>query len=548
MLTQHIALVTAAGGVNLSDLARASAALQKQVTNDLAPLWGITATVDGFPQLEDVPADYWPIIVGVPELGREAGIHLDENGQPYALVALSASWPFEASRACLDMLVNPFGDRTVTAASPRSDQGPVKVLVEVCGPCGDWANAYAVNGIFVADFCTPAYFGARLAARERLSFHGSLSAPFELLRGGRLAWHELTSNSWWLRSYHAEDPIDTELGALEHGLVSVRALARRSEPIGTRTPQLSQEPLETHARLLGEQESSASRARAHRLRALVSKRLVLGSGDRTPMLLTRSRSVDGQSGRVRLEASTHERLELSTEELESWVREELTRSAPGQIDTSADREHERVADDERSPAPRLSGHLEVDAEADARERRAPAPLAAHDNTHGAVAPTASTNEQPPPALSPYSSIAPVSGLMTESRASGSRAGWVLGGAALAGAVLFALAAAKSGVNGRTSVRQPNMGRNQTVLSEARSSSALVHAPPGNTEASRAESQELSASAPTIALGQGSTRADTGRRVRPRGQQSAANSNTTSAGHAAGRQPPASIEDLIETRR
>src|SRR5687767_11333776 len=150
MLTQHIALVPEAGGVDLSELSRVSAALQKQVTRDLSPLWGMSATVDAFHELEDVPVGYWPIVISRGELQRAAGVHLDRNGQPYAHIALSPLWSVEASRACLEMLISPFGDRTTTAASPRTGQGLVKLLVEVCSPCAAANYGYAINGVLVS--------------------------------------------------------------------------------------------------------------------------------------------------------------------------------------------------------------------------------------------------------------------------------------------------------------------------------------------------------------------------------------------------------------
>src|SRR5262245_46055653 len=48
MLTQHIALVPEVAGINASELARVSAALQKQMLRDFSPIWQVAATVDPF--------------------------------------------------------------------------------------------------------------------------------------------------------------------------------------------------------------------------------------------------------------------------------------------------------------------------------------------------------------------------------------------------------------------------------------------------------------------------------------------------------------------
>jgi hypothetical protein len=102
---------------------KVSAALQKQTTRDLAPAWDISATVDAFEKLEDVPAEYWPMIaMDNIDVQRAAGIHEDRNGQPFALINASSNldtWSLTASHEAFEMLVDPFGNRVVAADSPN---------------------------------------------------------------------------------------------------------------------------------------------------------------------------------------------------------------------------------------------------------------------------------------------------------------------------------------------------------------------------------------------------------------------------------------------
>ncbi|HEX7480089.1 MAG TPA: hypothetical protein VF331_19985 [Polyangiales bacterium] len=268
MLTQHIALVPEGNGVNASDLARVSAALQKQVVRDLTPLWSISATVDAFPNLEDVPVGYWPIVVTFRPLGHEAGVRVDRNGQPYALVELCASWSLSASRACLEMLVNPSGNRSVTTASPRTDQGPVELLLEVCAPCEDPRHAYVINDVLVADFCTPAFYGAGSGiGHVRYTFTAAAAAPFELLPGGHLTWYDPVSDSWWLRTHSGDNVVDTRLGAVEGSLSSVRELVFARAPRRLGPGALSIEAFEARTGVSRQHALQASQYRAHRLRA-----------------------------------------------------------------------------------------------------------------------------------------------------------------------------------------------------------------------------------------------------------------------------------------
>ncbi len=63
MLPAHIALVSEASRLSAGELGEVAAAIQKQISRDFAPLWGISADVSAFPALERVPLDYWPIII-----------------------------------------------------------------------------------------------------------------------------------------------------------------------------------------------------------------------------------------------------------------------------------------------------------------------------------------------------------------------------------------------------------------------------------------------------------------------------------------------------
>src|SRR5258708_33866287 len=85
MLIRHVALVSEESKISMGELSAVAAALQKQATRDLAPLWRLEATVTAFERLEDLPLDYWPG-VGKDDIGdpRAAGYHEDENGQPFA--------------------------------------------------------------------------------------------------------------------------------------------------------------------------------------------------------------------------------------------------------------------------------------------------------------------------------------------------------------------------------------------------------------------------------------------------------------------------------
>src|SRR5262245_15214122 len=114
-LIRQVALVpddNIGGQLTMGAVSKVAAALQKQATRDFGPIWGVTATVDAFASLSEVPLGYWPIIVGQEGQGG-GGVHLDQDNQPFALVDFTSDWTVTASHECLEMLADPSGNRLV---------------------------------------------------------------------------------------------------------------------------------------------------------------------------------------------------------------------------------------------------------------------------------------------------------------------------------------------------------------------------------------------------------------------------------------------------
>jgi hypothetical protein len=203
-LLRQVALVSESQEIDPGDLTRVSAALQKQATRDLVQFWNVKATVDAFLQLEDVPIGYWPIMIK-DNIGFDAaGIHLDQDNQPFALVTASGDrdvWSLTTSHELIEMLVDPFGNRLMAGDSPKPDQTRVQFLVEACDPPEAAEFAYTVNGILVSDFYTVRFFDPVAAPGVRYSFTGAITQPREVLRGGYLSWLDVASNTWWQETW-----------------------------------------------------------------------------------------------------------------------------------------------------------------------------------------------------------------------------------------------------------------------------------------------------------------------------------------------------------
>ena len=244
-LIDHVALVSLTSDVPTRALLQVAAAVQKQVTRDFWPTWGLPATVDAFEDLSSVPSDYHQValfgdpaeLVGrlefaigpqnatrlIAQFDRDQlqGIHLNEfTRQPFALVALSENWSVTASHEILELIADPYGNRLVAAAVPGDPDRRVNYLLEVCDPCQSvW---YPVNGVPVSDFLTPRYFDPVRLDGTRYSFTGELEYPLHILDGGYVTWI---------------DPRDSGLYQLRAGesgpvlLVDVADLARSSAPL-----------------------------------------------------------------------------------------------------------------------------------------------------------------------------------------------------------------------------------------------------------------------------------------------------------------------------
>ncbi len=262
VFVQQVALVSEVADIPAQEVTRISAALQKQVTRDFAPIWQIPATVDGFSALDDVPIGYWPVII-VQDVQGAAGVHLDKDGQPFALVEVGDSWSLTASHETLEMLGDPSGNRMVAGPSPRPDQGRVEFLVEVCDPSEDADCAYTVNDVLMSDFYTPHYFDPVKQENVRYSFTGAITQPRQVLPGGYLSWHNPTDDHWYQLTHFGPQPQFRDLGVLSRNGQSLRAVIDSLTP---QTKRLSHLPRET-AMLTGAVDAASSAARATSARA-----------------------------------------------------------------------------------------------------------------------------------------------------------------------------------------------------------------------------------------------------------------------------------------
>jgi len=240
ILNAHVALVSESPAVALPEVNAVAAALQKQVTRDFGPLWNVQATVDAFDRLESVPVDYWPIILrdDINEPSA-AGFHTDDHGQPFSLVQIDANWPLTASHEALEMLADPFGNRTVAGAPPVQAPDPISkfervvYLVEVCDPCESDKFAYSVNGITVSDFITHHYYDPNGVTGVRYSFRGHIHEPHEVLDDGYVSFGNPVDNHWYQIIVR-----DGKVGTRDLGVIQANRGASLREAVDRRVREI----------------------------------------------------------------------------------------------------------------------------------------------------------------------------------------------------------------------------------------------------------------------------------------------------------------------
>lgn len=286
LLTDHVALTSLTRSVTTGSLMKVAAAIQKQVTRDLSPIWGIRGTVNAFELLTDVPTDYYQVVIfndtdellGRLEsaLGADqaaalvegfdsqtiGGIHVNAwTRQPFALVqAVDDSWPALASHEILELLVDPYGNRLIAAAHALDASRRVEYLLEICDPCQQiW---YTVNGVPVSDFYTPRYFDPVRNDCNRISFTGELTYPLEILDGGYVSFIDPEDDGLYQLSGGSDEP---RLVASQQALAGSKTALRTIVDGDTDTPRLTSASLRTaRGAVAAWQSGEAVRAAAER--------------------------------------------------------------------------------------------------------------------------------------------------------------------------------------------------------------------------------------------------------------------------------------------
>jgi hypothetical protein len=177
------------------------AALQRQVTNDFRPYWGMDASLYLWPKERGtIPAGWWQIVVlDDPDQAGALGYHeLSAVGTPLGKVFAKLdkdngyAWTVTLSHELLEMLGDPDIDTAKQCADGNFYALEVADAVEA-DPLG-----YEIDGYLLSDFVTPRWFNEE-AKFDRYSFQQHVTKPLELAPGGYISvfqngqWNQITA-------------------------------------------------------------------------------------------------------------------------------------------------------------------------------------------------------------------------------------------------------------------------------------------------------------------------------------------------------------------
>ena len=193
----NVAIVSTSNRLKQTELTEVAAALNTQVQEHFGPLWNIRAEVHAFNSPKEVPPDYWPVTVRDSIGDGMMSYHALRGKQPFVEVAYGGYWTLGASHDLLEMLVDPKLNNIVEAPSIVPGQKRnVKFPVQICDPCASPNNGYRINGVLVSDFSTPGFWNNKSPSKGKYSYTGSLTRPFQIVRGGYISWLDPKTNQW----------------------------------------------------------------------------------------------------------------------------------------------------------------------------------------------------------------------------------------------------------------------------------------------------------------------------------------------------------------
>jgi hypothetical protein len=225
----QIAVVNASGLAD-EDVAEGIVALQRQVSEDFAPVWGVDAELHLVTREETFRAakfpDRWALVLEDHDLVTEQlgtnhlrGYHdLTSAGLPMSRVMVDQldpgqDWTQVASHELLEMLADP--DCNASVFRHPDSTTLLFYAREVCDPCAAYEDGYEKCGRVVSDFVFPTWFQPSSPTRGETRFdeRGLIDEPFKVRPHGYIGVFQTSTSSWALLTSGGITDQENEVGS-----------------------------------------------------------------------------------------------------------------------------------------------------------------------------------------------------------------------------------------------------------------------------------------------------------------------------------------------
>jgi len=211
----QISVINASTVVADDDVRPVVDALQKQVTSDFFPAWGVNAQLNFVTTGSTPPANtWWLTILDDTDQAGALGYHdLTPDGLPIGKafagtdLKYGTQWSVTASHELLEMLADPNINLTVFVQD-ASTTGTLYAY-EVCDACEDDRFGYQINSILVSDFVYPAWFeNFRAQGSTQFDRMNQIQDPLQLLAGGYIGVFNVTDGTGWQQQTAERTPMN----------------------------------------------------------------------------------------------------------------------------------------------------------------------------------------------------------------------------------------------------------------------------------------------------------------------------------------------------
>jgi len=187
-----------------ADITTVVAALQKQVTSDFRPVWGVDAELTMVAKTSQPPTgSWWLVILDDSDQAGALGYHdLTSDGMPLGKVFAASdlkagtSWTVTASHELLEMLADPNINLTVFVQNANTTG--TLYAYEVCDACEDDSVGYQIENILLSDFVYPSWFeGFHTTGSTQFDRTNQMQNPLQLLTNGYIGVFNVSAGSGW---------------------------------------------------------------------------------------------------------------------------------------------------------------------------------------------------------------------------------------------------------------------------------------------------------------------------------------------------------------